>query len=316
MTSKGIMHKITHSVMFHHFHDGQHLPAQGSLSSSDFIKVIDWLNKHYSILNACQYKENFENGTLKETDICLSFDDALKCQYDIAVPVMERLGIESFFFVYSSAFSNNPDSLEIYRYFRTACYGNIDEFYEHFFETVEQINTAEFSYRHAKYSALNYLSAFPFYTENDRWFRYLRDQYLVGNQYDEIMSGLMVRKDFHVDVIKKNLWMSEQDLVLTESKGHIIGLHSYSHPTQMSKLSKTEQQLEYQRNYEHLSELIGKPINVMSHPCGDYNDITLNILKEMNIDIGFRSSMSVKEIRSPLEIPREDHANVFKEMYE
>ena len=124
----------------------------------------------------------------------------------------------------------------------------------------------------------------------------------------------MDRKDFDVNVAKENLWMSEQDLVTTESKGHIIGLHSYSHPTQMSKLSKTEQELEYQKNYEHLSGLIGKPIKVMSHPCGDYNETTLEILKSMKIDIGFRSSMSVKEIRSPLEIPREDHTNVFKEM--
>jgi peptidoglycan/xylan/chitin deacetylase (PgdA/CDA1 family) len=130
------------------------------------------------------------------------------------------------------------------------------------------------------------------------------------------MNNLMVGKDFDVNLAKQNLWMSEQDLVITESKGHIIGLHSYSHPTQMSKLSETKQSSEYQRNYEHLSKLIGKPINVMSHPCGDYNETTLNILKEMNIDIGFRSSMSVKKIRSSLEIPREDHANVFREMHQ
>ena len=111
------MNDITHSIMFHHFHDDRHLPAQGSLSSSDFIKMIDWLNKHYSILNASQYKENFEKGTLKNTDICLSFDDALKCQYDIAVPVMERLGIEAFFFIYTSIFTEEPDYLEIFRLF-------------------------------------------------------------------------------------------------------------------------------------------------------------------------------------------------------
>jgi len=127
------MHKTTHSVMFHHFHDDKHLPAQGSLSSSDFIQMIDWLNKHYYILSASQYKENFERGTLKDTDICLSFDDALKCQYDIAVPVMDRLGIQAFFFVYSSAFGQNPGPLEIYRYYRTACYSDIDKFYEDFF---------------------------------------------------------------------------------------------------------------------------------------------------------------------------------------
>ena len=308
------MHNNTHSVMFHHFHDDKHLPAQGSLSSSDFFQMIDWLNKHYSILSASQYKENIENGTIKNTDICLSFDDALKCQYDIAVPVMERLGIQAFFFVYSSAFGQNPDPLEIYRYFRTAYYADIDKFYEEFFHSVEQIDSAEFLLHHAKYSELNYLSAFPFYTENDKWFRYLRDNYLVGNQYYEIMNELMIKHNFNATTAKKDLWMSEEDLFTIESKGHLIGLHSYSHPTQMSKLSKADQELEYQNNYDHLTGLIGKPIKVMSHPCGDYNEITLKILKSMKIDIGFRSNMSVKEIRSPLEIPREDHANVFKEM--
>jgi len=308
------MHKITHSVMFHHFHDDKHLPNQGSLSSSDFIKMIDWLNKHYSIFCANQYKQKFENGTLKDTDICLSFDDALKCQYDIAVPVMERLGIQAFFFVHSSAFDQSPDPLEIYRHFRNSCYSDIDKFYEDFFYLVEQIDAVEFSRNHAKYLELNYLAEYPFYTENDKWFRYLRDQYLFGNKYDELMNELMIRNDFDINTVKKDLWISEEDIVATESKGHLIGLHSYSHPTQMSKLSRPEQELEYKKNYDHLAGLIGKPIRVMSHPCGDYNQTTLEILKSMKIDIGFTASMSVQGIRSPLEIPREDHANIFKEM--
>jgi len=301
--------------MFHHFHNDKHLPAQGSLSANEFIKMIDWLNKHYSILNATQYTKKFEDGNIKNTDICLSFDDGLKCQFDIAVPVMEKLGIEAFFFVYSSAFSKNPDPLEIYRYFRTSCYSDIDDFYHHFFCSVKQINPEKFSREHSKYSQMSYLAEFPFYTENDKWFRYLRDHYLVGNQYTEIMNDLMIKKDFDLISAKKILWMSEQDLIDTESKGHIIGLHSYSHPTKMSKLSKTDQKLEYQKNNAHLSKLIGKPIKTMSHPCGDYNDITLKILKGIGINIGFRSNMSVKKINSRLEIPREDHANVFKEMH-
>ena len=124
----------------------------------------------------------------------------------------------------------------------------------------------------------------------------------------------MTQNNFDANAAKKDLWMSEEDLVITSSKGHLIGLHSYSHPTQMSKLSKVEQELEYKKNYDHLTSLIGIPIKVMSHPCGDYNETTLEILKSMGIDIGFRSSMSLKDIHSPLEIPREDHANVFKEM--
>ena len=52
----------------------------------------------------------------------------------------------------------------------------------------------------------------------------------------------------------------------------------------------------------------------MAHPCGDYNLETLSLLKEMGMQIGFRSNMSVKEVKSPLEIPRQDHANIMNEM--
>ena len=45
------------------------------------------------------------------------------------------------------------------------------------------------------------------------------------------------------------------------------------------------------------------------------NQDTLDILNSMNIEMGFRSSMSVTDIKSPLEIPRDDHSNVFKEMH-
>ena len=71
----------------------------------------------------------------------------------------------------------------------------------------------------------------------------------------------------------------------------------------MSKLSKEKQELEYQNNYDHLTGLIGKPIKSISHPFGDYNETTLEILKSMKVNITFRSSMSVKEIRSPLVMP-------------
>ncbi len=309
-----MLHKKSHSVMFHHFHDELHKPAQGSLSASAFIKMLDWLNKHYSLLDANDYQKKFENNSLKDDDICLSFDDALKCQFDIAIPILREYRLGAFFFVYSSAFTENPDPLEIYRYFRTNSFNDIDEFYDDFFSVVEQVSPKKFLKHQSKYKDLNYLSEFPFYSENDKWFRYLRDKYLMGNQYHQIMKELMQRKLFDISLAKKDLWMSEENLKEIESQGHIIGLHSFSHPTKISDLSFQEQELEYYKNNKHLTDLIQKPIRAMSHPCGDYNKDTLNILSKMDIKIGFRSNMSEINTLSSLEIPREDHANVLKEM--
>ena len=306
---------MTHSIMFHHFHDEFHLPAQGSLSSSDFNLMISWLRERYDILDAQEYQSRFMSQTLKNTDICLSFDDALKCQYDIALPILKKNNISAFFFVYSSAFSDTPDFLEIFRYFRTSQFDSIDEFYKYFFDFLIKDNKDEYLNNQNKYSSLNYLYNFPFYTENDKWFRYLRDQYLGNKNYTNIMLELISDEGLDINEAKKNLWMKEDELLKIHENGHVVGLHSYSHPTEMSKLTADQQLKEYKQNFTHLSKVLKtSDITSISHPCGDYNLDTLSLLKGMGMQIGFRSNMSVKEIKSPLEIPREDHANVFSEM--
>lgn len=307
-------HDTTHSVMFHHFHNKDHVPTQGSLSQTEFRNMLIWLSDRYTLLGAHEYVRKFEQGKLESSDICLSFDDALKCQYDVAVPIMKEFDLDAFFFVYSSAFTDSPDFLEIYRYFRTVAFDGIDDFYKEFFEIVEDQYPVLYKEHLVLFDGIDYLSSFPFYSKNDKWFRYLRDQFLVGGQYDEIMKHLMLNKRFDFVQAKHRLWMSEEDLRDIDKQGHLVGLHSYSHPTQMSKLNKEEQKQEFVKNQEHLLRVLGKPTKVMSHPCGNYNKETLEVLTKMGIKVGFRSNMSIKDIRSSLEIPREDHANVLKEM--
>lgn len=306
---------MTHSIMFHHFHSELHSHAQGSLSASDFDLMISWLNDRYNIINAQEYIKKFLSRTLENTDICLSFDDGLKCQYDIALPILEKNNIRAFFFVQSSVLSKKPDFVEIFRYFRTSHFDNINEFYNDFFRFLLHNDKDHYLTHKKQYSEKNYLSAFPFYTENDRWFRYIRDQYLGEKKYTEIMLKMISEKGLNIKEAQKKLLMNDYEILKIHQNGHIIGLHSHSHPTQMSNLNKEQQLNEYKKNLKYLNTLLEtKDIISMSHPCGDYNLDTLNVLKELGIQIGFRSNMSIRESKSPLEIPREDQANIFKEM--
>ncbi len=306
---------MTHSIMFHHFHNENHLPAQGSLSSDDFAEMLDWLAQRYKILSAFEYLDNFESGSLNESDVCLSFDDALLCQWDVAVPVLQKRKIQAFFFVQSSVFSANPDFLEIFRYFRTTGFDNLEDFYELFFEQVKANYETVYLNAQEQYKGLDYCSDFPFYTESDKWFRYLRDHALGVQNYNHLMFKFMETKQFDSVKAAENLWMREIHLKALHDEGHMVGLHSFSHPTLMSKLSRKEQESEYSQNLQHLESVLGKGTVIsMSHPCGEYNDDTLSILKDMGIRIGFRASLSVKKIKSILEVPRDDHANIFREM--
>lgn len=300
--------------MFHHFHDQKHPESQGSLSCNDFEEMIDWLSKKHQILDADAYLSKLENNTLKNNEICLSFDDALLCQSEIAAPILDSLKIKAFFFIYSSPFCGDPDPLEIYRYFRTTKFSNINEFYDQFFLQTKNDHSDLFEKALKQYDKENYLSEFPFYTENDKWFRFLRDLALGKAKYEEIMNRLMIEYHFNKESASKNLWMSNENIQELHSSGHIIGLHSYSHPTNLHTLTREQQEFEYEKNFDHLSSILNdKPI-AMSHPFGRYNEDTLKILNKFGIRIGFRSNNSITHINSKLEIPRNDHANIFKDM--
>jgi peptidoglycan/xylan/chitin deacetylase (PgdA/CDA1 family) len=309
------MDSVTHSIMFHHFHSGLHPNGQGSISAEQFQGMIDWLGKKHNLLAAEEYQSRFLKNQLKKDDICLSFDDALLCQFDIAVPILNKNNLRAFFFVYSSPIEGTLNYLEIFRYFRTVAFSSIDEFYLQFFRKVFSIYGPSYLTEKKMFKSESFLSGFPFYTYDDKWFRYLRDNFLGKNKYESIMLDIISDNNFKIGEIKSKIWLTNDHIIKIAEMGHTVGLHSYTHPTNIQSLSKEEQKKEYIQNLNHLEGLLGKgTIESMSHPCGNYNETTLYLLNSLGIKIGFRSSMSVRSIKSSLEIPREDHANVAKAM--
>ena len=85
--------------MFHHFHDEEiHLPGQGSISGQEFRQMIIYLRSKYNLLSPDEFIINFHSNKLSNKDIALTFDDSLRCQYDIALPILEEFSLKAFFF--------------------------------------------------------------------------------------------------------------------------------------------------------------------------------------------------------------------------
>ncbi|MBT4890150.1 MAG: polysaccharide deacetylase family protein, partial [Rhodospirillales bacterium] len=124
----------------------------------------------------------------------------------------------------------------------------------------------------------------------------------------------MDEKDFDPDSIRERLWMNDSCLVALQQDAHVIGLHSYTHPTRMKELSASEQHLEYKKNTEHLGKVLGNRPVCMSHPCNSYNDVTLSALKKLGIQVGFRAYMDTVPSWTQLEYPRVDHAMIMREI--
>ena len=228
-----------HGIMFHHFHDDEiYKKSQGSIDKDEFYKIINFIGKK-NILNANVFFQKFKEKKLKINEVCLTFDDALKCQVDIALPILEELKIKSFFFVYSSIFENKPDNLEFFRYFRTNYFNNVEEFYDKFYKTLDK--DIETFFGKISDTIEEWKIKFPFYSIKDIKFRLVRDLFLTKNQYEEIMFQMFKEKNFNHKEFLKKFFFQKNDLQVLNQLGHLIGLHSHSHPTFIEKLSYDDQ---------------------------------------------------------------------------
>ncbi len=304
---------FAHGIMFHHFHNEDHPSGQGSISAKELAQMIDHVGPK-RILTAQEWLVRHREGKLKERDLCITFDDNLLCQFDIAKPVLEAYNLTGFWFVLTSVMRGKIERLEVYRYFRSTVYDDVDSFYKEFFEVVDSQLSVKEKTRLGEYDIESYLKEYKMYSFLDRKFRLVRDLILGVDRYNKVMDSIMERNDFHPAMVADRLWMNDSCIQSLERKGHIVGLHSDTHPTNLSALEINEQRREYSDNIEHLLKVIGSKPTTMSHPCNSYHEGTLGVLKELGIEMGFRANMDVLPLHGSLEIPRINHIDIIKEM--
>ena len=307
--------ETAHGIMFHHFYNERHPQAQGAISQEDLEKILNFIGVH-RILKPSEWLERLEKNKLNKEHLCLTFDDALLCQFEVALPVLEKYKLKAFWFVYSSVFEGHLGNIEIYRFFRSKFFQNIDDFYNLFFRKVFD---SQFSKRAKEVldekEIEKQIEYYKFYSINDVKFRLIRDRALRKQDYESIMDQIILEYGLSMRDLSKDLWMSDDHLKYLIDNGHIVGLHSYSHPTALAELSYEEQFEEYKRNYLHIKGVSGSEPVAMSHPCNSYNEDTVEILKHFGIRCGFRSNMFPKLEGGRInpnrfEIARQDHANI------
>jgi hypothetical protein len=316
VTGGTTLRSVTESsgVMFHHFHGGPHPSSAGSIDAATLDALLDHVSRDRRILPAAEYLARSEAGTLDPTDTCLTFDDALRAQFDVALPVLEARGLTGFFFVYSQAFEPGGAALEVYRHFRSSRYDDTETFLRDFESACADVDPSAIERTDREFDPLTYLSDYSFYSHADRRFRFLRDEALAEDTYHSVMLRFIEDAGFDFESIRATVTMDRDSLRQLVDQGNLIGLHSHSHPTRIDALSRRDAAGEYLANKRFIEETTGvSPVSV-SHPCGLYNPAILDELHAMGVVIGFRDSMAPMVERSRLEYPREDHSNIVREM--
>lgn len=293
-------------IIFHHFVGMGHPRIQGALTADGLDRLLTEVGPE-KFIDPRTWMEQRLNGALRANQYCLTFDDALQSQIDVALPVLDSHGLKAFFFVYSSVLEGTLELFEVYRYFKNMFYDDIEAFYVDFYaELARHQGEDSFAKQLKSEEAHDYLSQYSFYTIPDRRFRYVRDRLLSAGAYKAVMAGLMDQHDTTPRSLAKNIWIDRTGLERVRQGDHVIGLHSHTHPTNMETLPRDVQEDEYERNMRCLSSILGFRPETMAHASGSYNEHTLEILRSLGIKLGFRSDDSTGG-GTMLELPRLDY---------
>jgi peptidoglycan/xylan/chitin deacetylase (PgdA/CDA1 family) len=294
-------------VLFHYFHDANHRPSQGSIDATEFVRQVEYLGRD-RFVDARDFFELARTDRLSANQLCITLDDGLASQRDVALPVLDELDLTAFWFVNTAMYGDRPPTLELYRAFRSEAYASVDAFYDDFEGELGSRFPSRLERAESEFAISRYLSEFTFYSDRDRWFRFVRDLILTSSEYQDVMASLMARSRFRAHDAVSRLWLTEHDLRRLDADGHIIGLHSHSHPLRMDRLPVEEQRHEYEQNAAILTEILSRRPYAASHPGGWYTRDTLRILEDLGIEIAFRADSALPP--SHLELPRKDSGDM------
>ncbi len=304
---------FAHGLMFHRFRgDGEPAAWQGALSAAEFEDVLLRAGIG-NILSPGEWIERSRRGALQPTDRCVTLDDGLRCQIEVALPVLARLGIRAFWFVYTSVWDGVPVKSEIYSYVAGQT-GGMERLIRLFLQgcppsTLARLESNEF---------LEYAKAMrevaPFYSAEDLQYRFLRNRPDGRQEFEETMDRVLCALGSSVDEVSSRLWLTREDGKALVEDGHLVGLHSHDHPYDLARLTIEEQERQYRQNFDRIVGATGVEPAAVAHPLNSYRDETLAILERMGISCGFRANMVPPRGKcinpGPLEWARVDSKNL------
>ena len=268
--------------MYHHIaKDNKFLYA---INNKRFEQQIRYFKKNYNILKPGEFYNKLRENNFKKKDCILTFDDGYQSHYKYAYKTLNKYNLKGFFYpimlgsVSSKIHPLNKiqiilklsnDKIKILEEIKLFIKKNDEKTYKNLKKIIKKIKTKNF-YDDATSIIIKRL------LQRDLPFL-LREK---------ICDNLFKRIKFKKNSLK-NFYMNDIQLRKLKKDGHEIGVHTKSH-LWMSSLSELKQKKEINDSLEYLrrKKLIGKTWS-FCYPFGDYNHLTIKILKKLNCSAAF-----------------------------
>ncbi|MBN1898227.1 MAG: polysaccharide deacetylase family protein [Spirochaetes bacterium] len=298
------------AVNYHHVDDPDQYEYPGihPVSPVNFEKQLMILGQHFDFVS----QEDILAALQGQKDLplrsCLiTFDDGLKCQYEKALPILDKLKIPALFFVTGIPYDDPPQACLVHKIHYLRARMDPDLYYKKceslyykithkrlLLESLDENKVArQYRYDQGREAKLKY------------WLNYVLDpktkHQIINTLFQELVKDeANFCREFYLS----------REMLKEMAKRSLLGLHSFSHlPLKKLDPKVLNQDLEY--NIRGLKKVIGDyHFNAISYPYGNTESVSLreaNLAERMDLKFGFTMERSFNtSLRSPLLLARID----------
>jgi peptidoglycan/xylan/chitin deacetylase (PgdA/CDA1 family) len=288
-------------LMYHRVHCPDYDPWQLSVSPENFRDQIQFLKSDYNVISLTNLIGQLKTNSLVENAVCITFDDAYKCNFEIAKPILEEFSCDATFFVPSKYISERKtfwwDVLTDLAFNTTVLP-----------EILHLTSPINFHFEFREHAALDvelvkkhrlWLGAEQPVSERCNLFLELNNlfksvQFDVQEQLLEQLSGWA---NLPLEKKESPVMTTEQLKITSDSPVISIGLHTDSHLA-LGQHSANVQQIEIVKNQAALEQMGISYTNVLAYPYGDYNGDTMKVTESCGIPAAFTTDPIVVTQRS------------------
>lgn len=296
-------------VMYHYVREiaASQFPEIKGLELEGFLRQLDYLSEHYTIISAAQLLGSCSNGTpLPERSCLLTFDDGYSDHVRNVAPELFRRGLTGAFFPPSKAILEREMlDVNLVHFILASCEDknslvrDAEELAVSAGVVESELEEFRSQYKHAN----------RFDPAEVIYFKRLL-QHALPLRLREVIARTLFEKHVGVptQLFADELYMSASDCRTLLDMGMYIGNHSHGHGW-LNTLSYEQQREDFVHSVAFMRE-IGAPTDhwIMCYPYGASNESTRRIARDAGAVLGLSTKVGVANLNKDplLELPRMD----------
>ena len=232
-------------------------PSIFGVTPQQFREQLEELSKYGSFISQEELIKHKETP-FKKDRILITFDDGLKEQYELAKPILDKMGIPAVFFINTSNFEENKVSLVHKIHLLRSQLSSEDILQE-----LKKVQTGSLSEKDKKAA----ISHYNYDEEQTAILKYLlnfkmslsQQENFISPLFDEIFEEKKVASELYFD---RNMLQELHD-------NNMLGSHSHRH-LPLGQLSEEVLRKELKDTQDFFQNSFGKISETISYPYGSY----------------------------------------------